>query len=165
MADEPKTAEQLMAELKAALDKGDLKKVGQLAKDMAKVQADTEKAEVEAKKAALSKVTDKVKKQLDKVVQGLIEAKELDAADGVWYSNDFGEQLTTCRLLKSQPKARASGGGAGKKFSITTTELLAKHGQEVMGDSGMTYQEAFDSNTDGNWRYSIRTKLLKLEQA
>lgn len=167
MADEPKTAKQLEAELIAAVDGRNFKEVRRLSGEMAKTEAEAEKKAVEDKKAALSKVTDKVKKAIDKVVQGLIEAKELDAADGVWYSNDFGEQLTTCRLLKSQPKARSGGsGGAGKKFSITTTELLSKHGDKVMdSDTGVTFNEAFASNTDGNARYTIRTKLLKLEQA
>lgn len=161
-AEEAKTKDQLLAEMKSAVDKGDWKGVAKISTAIAKTVAAEEKAELEAKQAAVGKLTDKVKAAFDAVAKKIVDSGELDAADGIWYANDFGEKLTTCRLLKSQPKAKGTGGGGGKKVDITTTALLEKHGHLQMGDSGKTYQQAFDEDTGGNARYKIRMKLLKV---
>lgn len=163
VAEEAKTKEQLLADMKKAMDAGDWKAVSKVSTAIAKTVAVEEKKELEVKQAAVGKLTDKVKAAFDAVAKRLIDSKELDAADGIWYANDFGEALTTCRLLKSQPKPKGGGGGGGgKKVDITTTDLLAKHGHLQMGDSGKTYQQAYDEDTDGNSRYKVRTKLLKV---
>ena len=66
--------------------------------------------------------------------------------------------------MKSQPRAARSGssGGGGKKFDISTDDMLSRHGQNEYKD-GLTFQQAYESSTDKNWRYAIRQKLLKLE--
>ena len=157
-----KTQAQLLAEMKAATDKGDWKAVSKISSEIARVVASQEKAERDAKLALIAQLTTKVKGTIDKVVNRLVDSKELDGCDGVWYSYDFGEKLTICRLLKSTPRAKGTGGG-GKKFSITTKELLEKYGSEVMDvNSGETYQQIWDASTEGNSRYNVRVKLLKL---
>lgn len=160
---EAKTKKQLLADMQKAMESGDFKAVSKVSSAIAKIVADEEKTEKDAKLAAIVGLTEKVKAEFDAVVVKLNKDGILDAADGVWYSNDFGEKLTTCRLLKGAARKGGGGGGGGKKFSITTNELLAKHGDEQMGDSGQTFKEAYEANTDGNSRYKVRMKLLKAE--
>lgn len=158
--------DELLAEMKTATDSGDWKAVSKISAKIAKLVAGEEKAEKEAKQEALKGTTEDVKKVLDKAVAKFIEALDpatLEAMDGVWYSQDFGEALTTCRIVKGAVRKGGTGGGGGKKFNITTKELLDKHGTELMGDSGMTFQEAYDADTGGNARYKVRMKLIKAE--
>ena len=123
-----------------------------------------EKAELDAKRAVLDGMCEVVKDGISRVVKMLIDAGKLDAADGIWYSYDFGEQAPTVRLLKSTARApRAGGGGTGKKFDVSTDAMLAKYGTEPYKDSGQTFQQAYESNTDKNFRYAIRQALLKKE--
>lgn len=163
MADEPiKTQEELLAEMDAALKSGDWKAVSRVSSQIAKVVKTQESAEKEAKLAAIAGLTEKVKKAIDKAIATIEFPEE---ADGVWYSNDFGEALATCRLVKGAAR-RTGGGGGGKKFSITTNELLERHGDKVIetGDlEGHTYRSVYEGNTEGNSRYKIRMKLLKLD--
>ncbi len=173
MADEPTTTEvapeptedQLMADLTKALESKDFKAVAAASRKLDTAVKAKEKAELETKRAALDAISDKVKSAISKAVKPIVDSGELDVADGIWYSYDFGEQAPVVRLLKSAPRAaRAGGGGGGKKFDISTDDMLARHGQEIQNkETGMTFQQAYDSSTDKNWRYAIRHKLLKLE--
>lgn len=161
--EEPKTQAQLMEEMNKAVASGDYKAVAKVASELVKFQKAAEQAELEAKTKALEAISQEVKTAIEKAVQKLVDSGKLDQADGIWYTNDFGEKLTTIRLMKSAPKAKTStgtGGGAGKKFSVTTAELLEKFGADEYKD-GQSYQTAWDSNTDKNWRYAIRESLLK----
>ncbi|MCW4050966.1 MAG: hypothetical protein NWE89_14650 [Candidatus Bathyarchaeota archaeon] len=158
-----KTKKQLLAEMKTATDAGDWKAVSKISSEIAKAVAADEKAEKDAKLAVVSQLTNEVKGLFDTLVAQLNAEHKLDACDGVWYSSDFGEKLTTCRLLKGAARKSGGGSGGGKKFSITTHELLAKHGSEMMGESGKTFLEAYDEDTGGNSRYKVRMKLLKAE--
>jgi hypothetical protein len=161
-APEP-TKEELMNQMKAALAKSDFKLVAQISRKIDTMVKAVEKAELDAKKAVLDKTAEIVKVAITKVLKPMIDSKQLDAADGVWLSWDFGDQTPTVRLTKTAVRTpRAGGGGTGKKFDVSTDSMLAKHGTEKFNDE-MTYQQAYDSNTDKNWRYAIRQKLLKLE--
>lgn len=161
-APEPTEAE-LMAELEKALASKDFKAVAAASRKLDSAVKAKEKAELEVKRAALDAMIEKVKGAISKAVKGIVDSGELDAADGIWYSYDFGEQAPTVRLMKSQPRAaRAGGGGGGKKFDISTDDMLSRHGQEQYKD-GLNFQQAYESSTDKNWRYAIRQKLLKLE--
>lgn len=168
MPDEPEIAlskDELLAEMQVAMDSGDFKAVSKISSKIAKAVVAEEKAEKDARLAVIAGVTETVKAKLDgavaKIVDGL-EKEILEAMDGVWYVNDFAESLTTCRLVKGAVR-KGGGGGGGKKFSITTKDLLERHGAEQMGDSGQTFQEAYDSDTNGNARYKVRVKMLKAE--
>jgi hypothetical protein len=180
-----KTEAELMAELQSALKSGDFKSVAKVSTEIAKVQKSKEQAELEAKQKILEAKTGGVKAMLDSiigmmtaghkpgknVIDKLVETlnqqtgKELDAADGVWYVNDFGDKLTTCRLMKAQVKAKTGGGGGGgKKFDINTVELInGKYANEPYKDTGKSFKEAWESNSDKNWRYAIRQEVLKRE--
>jgi hypothetical protein len=161
-----KSQDELIAEMKAATESGDWKAVSRLSSQIAKMVAAEEKAEKEEKLKAIAGLTEKVKGVLDKAVNRLVESGELDGCDGVWYSYDFGEKLTTCRLLKGQARKGGGGGGGGKKFNISTEELLNQYGDQIVkiGDVEQTFKEHWDSTpaTDGNARYKIRVKLLKV---
>lgn len=159
---EVKTKKQLLADMQKAMETGDFKAVSKVSSAIAKIVADEEKAEKDAKLSAIVGLTEQVKVHFDNLVVELNKNGALDACDGVWYSNDFGDKLTTCRLLKGATR-KGGGGGGGKKFNITTNDLLTKHGAEQMGDSGMTFQQAYDEKTDGNSRYKVRMKLLKAD--
>ena len=164
IAQEPVTEEQLKAELQTALDSGDFKAVAQVSRKIDTIQKGKEKAELEAKRALLEGMSNRVKDILMTPITALIEAGELDAADGIWFSYDFGdgEKTATLRLLKTTTRApRAGGGGTGKKFDVSTDALLAKYGGEPYKETGMDFKTAYDSNTDKNWRYAIRQALLK----
>lgn len=157
------TQAELMAELQTALTKGDFKAVTAISRKIDTLTRATEKAELEAKRAILDEITEVVKAAIFDAVLPYKESGELDAADGIWYADDFGEKAATLRLMKSAAKARTStGGGTGKKFDISTDAMLASHGAEEYKD-GQTFQQAYEGNTDKNWRYAIRQKLLKLE--
>ena len=163
VAPEPPTKAQLMAELQTALSAGDYKAVATVSRQIDQRERTGEKAELEAKRAELDAMSESVKDVLMEAVEPLVTSGQLDKADGVWFSYDFGEQAPTVRLMKTTARApRAGGGGTGKKFDISTEDMLAKHGAEDYKD-GMNFKTAYDSNTDKNWRYAIRQKLLKLE--
>lgn len=164
----PKTKDELLAEMKVASDAMDWKAVSKVSSQIAKLVAGEEKAEKDAKLAVVVALADTYKKAIDKVVNKLAEtvpADQLEVMQGIWYSFDFEEIESSCRLMKGTTRkaGAGSGGGGGKKFSITTNELLAKHGSEQMGDSGMTFSESYAADTGGNARYKVRMKLLKAE--
>ena len=157
-----KTEQELMHEMQAAVKSGDYKAVAKVASELVKFQKSKEQAELEAKQKVLADKTEKVKSAIQKALAKMVESGELDQADGIWYSNDFGEKLVSCRLLKTQPRAKGTGGGGGggKKFAVSTNELLEKFGEQEYKD-GQTFKAAWESNTDKNWRYAIREALLK----
>jgi len=142
---------------------GDYKAVAALSRKFDTVDKAKEKAELDAKRQALDAMKGKVEAAISKAIKPIVDAGGLDAADGIWYSYDFGEEAPVVRLMKSAPKAnRSTGGGGGKKFDISTEDMLSRHGSEEYKD-GINFQQAWESSTDKNWRYAIRTKLLKLE--
>lgn len=157
------TAEQLVEQMQAAITANDFKAVSQISRKIDMQNRAIEKAALDEKRAKADQMSGHVLAQYLEAVQPLIDNKELDAFDGIWISHDFGEKVPTCRLMKTATKARSSGnGGAGKKFDISTEDMLSRHGEEVYKD-GMTFSTAYQSNVDKNWRYAIRMKLLKLE--
>jgi len=159
--EKPKTEAELMAEMDKALKSKDFKLVSKVSAELVKFQKEKEAAELAAKQKVLEGKTEKVKSAIQNALKKMVEAGELDDADGIWYVNDFGEKLVTVRLLKTQARAtRTGGGGGGKKFTVTTDELMEKLGNEPFKD-GKSFKEAYDSNTDKNWRYGIREALLK----
>lgn len=157
------TQAELMAELQTALTKGDFKAVTAISRKIDTLTRAAEKAELDTKRAVLDAIAEDVKAAITLAIEPYKDSGQLDVADGIWYADDFGEQAATLRLIKSQAKARTStGGGTGKKFDISTDAMLASHGAEEYKD-GQTFQQAYEANTDKNWRYAIRQKLLKIE--
>ena len=159
------TEAELMAALEAALKSKDFKAVAAASRKLDTAVKAKEKAELETKRKALDAMIETVKAAISKAVKPLVDSGKLDAADGIWYSYDFGEQAPVVRLMKSQPKARSAstgGGGTGKKFDVSTDDMLTRHGAEEFKD-GMTLQQAYESSTDKNWRFAIRKKLLQKE--
>ena len=153
----------LMVSLQTALAAGNFKLVAQVSQELVKYQRTQEQAAADAKSKALLAVTLGVKTVLDAVVKKLVDTKKLDLADGVWYSQDFGDKSASCRLIRAVAKAeRKSSGGAGKKFSIGTAELLQKYGG-MEYKNGQTFQQAYEADSDKNFRFGIRNALLKLE--
>ena len=156
------TEADLMAELEKALASKDFKAVAAASRKLDQSVKAKEKVELEVKRAALDAMINKVKSAILKALKPIVDSGDLDVADGVWLSYDFGEKAPVVRLMKSAPRAARSGGGGGKKFDISTDDMLARHGQEDYKD-GLNLQQAYESSTDKNWRYAIRQKLLKLE--
>jgi hypothetical protein len=175
--------EEQKTQLAEALAKGDFKTVTAISKAIASEQAKVEKSkreagkgEEEAKKQLLIATTLAMK---DRIVGLITAAKDkdsgdyltnMDKADCVVFKWNFtdADNLVECKLFKSSATrpagTKSTGGGAGKKYSVKTDELLAKYGENIFkDDTGQTFKEAWDSNSDGNWRYGIRVKLLKLE--
>lgn len=180
------TKDELLLQMNEAIAKGDFKAVTQLSRQITKVADVEDKAELVAKQDAVANVTETIlniftgilgsitsaKPLSEKRAGDIVDAinllatdKALDLADGVWFAWDFGENLKTCKLLKKAIVAHKAGGGAGKRFSVNTEELLGKYGSNLMGDTGKTYQEAWDESTEKNHRYQVRVKLIKLDSA
>ena len=157
------TIDQLMAQMQDAISANDFKAVSQISRKIDTRNRAVEKAALDEKRAKAAEVGDTVLKGYLENVIPLIESGLLDSFEGIWISHDFGETAPTIRLLRTATKARSSGnGGTGKKFDISTEDMLSRHGEEVYKD-GMTFSVAYQSNVDKNWRYAIRMKLLKLE--
>ncbi len=162
--------EQLMAQLQEALKSGDFKLVAKVSGQLVKFQKEREQAELESKQAALMEVTQKVRASIEKLLDGMIDKGLLDLADGVWMNWDFGAQREVgvnpaVRLVKvaSTRKPRTGGGGGGAAKYPRTEDLMPKYSSQMYKDSGMTFQQAWESNTDKNWRYGIREAILKGE--
>ena len=175
--------EEQKKQLAEALAKGDFKTVTTISKAIASEQAKVEKSKREAGKGE-----EEQKKQLliattlamkDRIVELIKRSKDTDNADYLlnmdkadcvvfkWNFTD-ADNLVECKLFKSAAArpagTKSTGGGAGKKYSVKTEELLAKYGEYIFKEeTGQTFKEAWESNSDGNWRYGIRVKLLKLE--
>jgi len=140
----------------------DWKVVIDKAKEIAELEKTYKAQQRDAFLKEVSKVEARVLAVLTKALQPLVDAKELDKADGVWFTWDFGDKLQSCRIMKSSAKkASGGGGGGGKKFDISTDDLLKSHGAEVYKD-GKTFQQAWDEDPDKNKRYAIRNALLKV---
>jgi len=151
------------AEIMRLAASGDYKAIAAFSRKIDSADKAKEKAELAEKRAALDLITGTVAEAITKALAKIIDSGQLDAADGIWYSHDFGEAAATVRLMKSAPrKAGTGGGGGGKKFDVSTDDMLSRHGEEEYKD-GISFQQAYESNTDKNHRYAIRTKLLKLE--
>ena len=176
--------EEQKAALADAISKGDYKTIAKISKEIAteqskldKQKGEAKKKEDEEKKAALAAATTAIKERIVALVQSAMDTNSSDyvqgmeKADVVSFKWDLKEPLNTieCRLFKGSVAAKTGGthtvgGGATKKYSISTEELLKKFGENIMvEETGETYQAAHDSTTDGNKRYQIRVKLLKLE--
>jgi hypothetical protein len=152
------------AELRAMLDKAyaskDWKEISKVAQEINKHEKAKEAAEKEKFLKDLEAKTEKVKVAITKAVKPLVDSGELDKADGIWFTQDFGEKLVACRLTKTAPRKGGGGGGGGKKFDVSTEDLLDKYGGEQYKD-GKTFKQAFDEDADKNKRYSVRQALLK----
>jgi hypothetical protein len=156
------TIEQLMAQMQTALDGKDFKAVSSISRQIDQRNRAVEKAALDEKRAKADEIGKIVLTAITSAVEVFVRDGILDSFDGVWFSYDFGEQAPTIRLVKTATKATRSGnGGTGKKFDISTDDMLSKFGEEPYKESGMTFKVAYDSNTDKNWRYAIRTALLK----
>ena len=161
--------EQLLAQMKEATDKNDWKAVSKISSQIAKVVVAEEKAVKDAQLAAVAGLTEDIKKIIDKAITKWVDGlpqEQVEALDGVWYGQEFGG-VTSCKVVKGAVRTSGGGGGGGKKFAISTNDLLAQHGDKVIetgDDQGKTFNEAYAAleKADGNGRYRIRMKLLKV---
>ncbi len=154
----------LKAELDKAMKSGDWKAIAKVAGEIAKLEKAKEDAAKETALKALQALEVEVKTAIEKAIQPFIDSKKLDSADGVWYTHDFGEKLTSIRFMKGSVKKTGTSGvgaGVGKKFDISTEDLMTKYGDQVYKD-GQTFKVAWEADVDKNKRFSIRKALLKL---
>jgi len=154
--------EQLLAQLQGALDKGDWKLVSQVSGSVAKMAAAEEKAAKGQVQVMVAEHAVKIKALID---EALAEYDFPVECDGVWYAWDFGDGVSGCRLTKgatATKRSTVSGMGAGKKYGVSTKELLDKFGDIVAEGATESYSQSYESNTDGNHRFKIRVKLLEL---
>lgn len=167
------TEASVKAEIGVALAAEDWKLVAKLGSKLAGFEAAAAKSALEAKQVALAEITDKVKSAIQEAIAPLVESAEFEMAEGVWFTWDFGEQLSTIRVLRqaTAPTPRSGGNGGGgtpKKFDIGTQALLDQHGNEVVttgptAQRGMTFNDAYAlAEGDGNKRYKVREALLKV---
>ena len=172
---EPTPQELLREQMREAVANEDWKAVGKVSADLAKLEKEEARLAREAAEGAVKDLTLKVKDAITEFITPMIESKELDSCDGVWYGMDFGDEMVSglrpasCKLLKSAAKApRTGGGGGGTKFNVSYKDFLAKYGEELVTDAdaeyrsalkpcvSMTWKEAYETSTEGNFRYHIR---------
>lgn len=154
---------ELTGQMQKAIEDGDYKAVGKIAKDIANMQAADEKAAESKRQEGLAELTQKVLNAIAKTVEKFAGEIEEAKGDGVWYSLDNVEKTVECRLIKRKArKAGAGGGGGGKRFPISTNDMLAKHGDTIYKD-GISFTDAMSATSDKNARFTIRKSLLKLE--
>lgn len=170
--------DELEAKMKDAAGKGDWKAVRQVARELEDLDKTEEKARKEQQIKVLADITLKVKQKIDGMLQKMIDNKELDFADGIWYSQDFGTTDTACRLMKSAPRKAGTGTGSGSYISRPekTSDLLAQVGDNVMFAedtqvtidkveqtmvAGTTFKQAYEHSNNGGWRNRVRMAILK----
>lgn len=153
------TMEGLVEQMQAAITASDYKAVAKLAKDIASMQAADEKATDERRQNRLKDLTSKVLSAIEKVVEKMSAELAEAKVDGVWFVHDNIDSEVDCRLIKR--KARVATAGGGKRYAISTTDLLASYGQTDSGN-GITFQQLWDASTDKNSRYQLRVKMIKL---
>lgn len=171
----PQTLDQQIAALKKIVAAGKATTIQLI--ELGKLAQQKQTAEQTAKVEALKGTGLKLKAEFEAIINKFVDAKELDAADGVWFAWDFSEKLVDIRLVKSPSKPPAKGKGGGKSTTGESTEaLLARFGSEVMVPetktmtinkvltelkAGTTFNQAHALSTDGNWRFIVRGALLK----
>ncbi len=159
----PVTEASLLEALAQAQATGNFVAIAEVAAQISGFRKQQEVAELDAKTKALDKIGAGVKAVIDKALKTLIEKGDLNLADGIWYAFDFGETESNLRLLRgTAKKATTTASGTGKKYSVTSKDLLERFGNQMYDDT-MTFEQAWKSNTDGNFRYAVRMKLLELD--
>ncbi len=168
-----RTVEVVKHDLDKAYKAGDFAQMAVLSREMTKLTTGAEKAAKEAKVLALVEVAKRVKSIIDKAIKPMVDAKELDSADGVWYVMDFGEKESALRLTKTTVRKSTTGEGrtttatGAKTYDKSTDTLLAEFGSnffKVNGeDTTTTLQAQYDSSTDKNSRFGVRKQLIKLD--
>ena len=175
--------EALQKRISEATAAQDWKAVTKIARELVDAENAKAKAEREKLQAAIAGLTEKVKGVIDKAVARMIEAGELDGADGVWYSKDFGDESSGCRLLKSAPKVageKSGNGGSYVSHPAKSDELRKSEGAKPFTSpdgtpvtkatigkvehtfpEGLTLEEAWKYSNDGGWRNRVRQALLK----
>lgn len=152
----------IMQQIADAGKAGDLAKI----KSLTKQANELEKAEDAAKASRRAQESEAFKSLVGEAGKEL--AKLTKAADelgikkfGVVVSQNAEGKWTTDVVAGA--KARTGGGGGGKRFSVSTEEMLKKHGSHKPENWDMTLQQKYDSTKDGNSRYAVRKVCLKLE--
>ena len=137
------TKESLMSDLQTAMAANDWKSVAKASAAIAKLQTSIEKSEREAFEAEVIGIAEVVKDVIDSALKDFIDDGTLDKADGVWYSYNFSDGVSSIRLLeksitKSGTKSAGSAGSIGKKFDVTKEQLMDACGDEQYKETGMT---------------------------
>ena len=162
----------LQAQLQAAAGKGDWKQVIEIGSQLKRAQSEADKARAEANKGKVIELSIKVKGELIKVAKRFEEAIVALVGEDkarVKFEYDFSNELdSTIAITKSTGGSkRVAGSGSPQRYEKSTNDLLSAFGgQQFLKNgqpSGQTLKEAYDSNTDGNWRFKVRQQLIKLD--
>ena len=180
-----KSKDELLELIGQAYSKKDMKLMAQLSKLYTKAEAVEEKSKKDALLAELIAVTQKVGTGLAEFIDSMVDSKELEGAEGVWFAYDFGAIREkginpSCKLIKSTRKAAGEGSSTGTSSYVAnpakSAELLEKVGGNVMFaeetlvtidkveqtiPAGTTFKAAYDHSTNGGWRNRVRMALLK----
>lgn len=177
--------EEVLVAIGKAWEVKDMKLMARLSKLHGKKEGEQEKANREKLLAALVETTGATLKAFTELANKLIESKQLDGAEGVWFAYDLGEVKQqgvnpSLRLVQKKARAEGTGNSGGQSSYIASPEkssdLLAKVGSNVMFAedtlvtidkveqtiaAGTTFQQAYDFSTNGGWRNRCRMALLK----
>lgn len=82
-------------------------------------------------------------------------------SDKSTHAHLFEPVCETPKIREELPRRGREGG----KYHLSTSELLAKYGDRPSNVVGMTWQQLYDGNTDGNFRYfKVRIPLIELDK-
>lgn len=155
-------------QMQELLDKGDFVGLQKLANEQGKAQREADKAMLAAKEGEINALAHKVSEDFQKLVNKykdeIVALVGHDKAQlyGSWSSAD-GYKLIG--IVSAKRASTGGGGSTTQKYEKSSEELLKTFGEltfQVDGkDSEQTLQEAYNSSTDGNFRFKVRKQLIK----
>jgi len=160
--------EDVTAQMQALLDKGDFVGLQKLANEQGKAQREADKILMVEKEGEINALAHKVSEDFQKLVnkysEEIVNLVGHDKAQlyGKWSSAD-GYGLIG--IVSAKRVSTGTGGGTPQKYEKSTEEMLKAYGQLVFQvdgkDSEQTLIEAWNSSTDGNFRFKVRKQLIK----
>jgi len=168
--DKPKGS--LTERLQSAMVAGDMRAVIQLAKQIADSERAKERELAEANKDKIVALNNRVMEALTKVADDFMEQiTELVGFEnaGVAFKHIPADKITQCKISMKAVKSTGGGGTRVASGLAGVKELLQQHGDTIVGKDylggkfeDVTWNFAYESNTDKNFRYAVLKGLRKL---
>lgn len=162
----------LTEQLQDAMASGDMKAVISLAKGISDAEKAEATAKAEANKGKIVELTAVVMASLEKVANDFMEeiTKLVGFENaGVVFKHIPCDKITQCKITTKAVKAGGGGGTRVNSGLAGVKELLEQHGDTLVAKdylggkfTEMTWTQAYESNTDKNFRYAVLKGLRKL---
>jgi len=107
---EERTINQIEIEIREALENKEYKMASKLAKELYNLNDEIERKEIETRQNALSGLAEKVMDAIGELLDDYRTDIENAGGEGIWFEEDWGEGLTTIRLIKVIPAPKKKRG-------------------------------------------------------